>query len=235
MSEASPPIRYAATVLVLRASGDGPELLMLKRAAHMAFYGGAWVFPGGSIDPQDRDLSEQSAADPSDVDQVLTGAARRAAARELHEEAGLEVNPDDLLGFSRWVTPPGHPRRFDTFYFAVTAPDQPVRVDPAESDDHTWLTPHAALTARARGEIQLPPPTFVTLSVLAAARSVPEAFAALGSERIHYVPRALPVEGGLLYLYEGDAGYATSDIQARGHRHRLYALQDGWRYERSSP
>lgn len=231
MSDASPAIRYAATVLVLRDSTSGPELLMLKRAARMAFYGGAWVFPGGSIDPEDGDL--RGFSHDSELERALPLAARRAAVRELREEAGLEVDTDSLLGFSRWLTPPGHPRRFDTFYFAVLAPDAPVRVDPAESDDHTWLTPSSALAARERGEIQLPPPTFVTLSVLAHARSVSEALQTLGDESIHFVPRPVPMEGGTLYLYEGDAGYATSDTHAPGRRHRLYALHDGWRYERS--
>jgi 8-oxo-dGTP pyrophosphatase MutT (NUDIX family) len=214
-------IRLAATVLVLRDAPAGLELLMLKRASRLAFYGGAWVFPGGRVEPEDGDL-----------ERALPAAARQAAVRELHEEAGLHVAPADLLGFARWLTPPGRARRFDTFYFAVTAPDSPVHLDPSESEDYAWLTPSAALAARARSEIELPPPTFVTLSMLERATSAAEGFLALGTDTIHYTPRPVPLADGFVYLYAGDAGYDTGDPEALGARHRLWALRDSWRYER---
>ena len=46
--------RPAATLILLR---DGMEVLMLQRTQNAAFLGGAYVFPGGSLDPQDNDLS----------------------------------------------------------------------------------------------------------------------------------------------------------------------------------
>ncbi len=51
---AAPP-RDAATVMVLRtpADGSGVEVLMLRRTAAMKFAPGAYVFPGGSVDPAD--------------------------------------------------------------------------------------------------------------------------------------------------------------------------------------
>lgn len=220
MSDAT-EVRPAATVLVLRDAAAGLELLMLKRASKLAFYGGAWVFPGGRIEPEDGDLEAG-----------LSDAARRAATRELHEEAGLHVQPADLLCFARWLTPPGRARRFDTFYFAAAAPDSPVQLDPHESEDYAWLTPSAALAARARAEIELPPPTFVTLSVLAQATSAAEGFGALGSETVHFIPKPFPVADGFVYLYTGDAGYEAGDPEVSGARHRLWALSSGWRYER---
>jgi len=51
--------RDAATVAVVRdtASGVGSvmEVLMLRRRPSSAFAGGAYVFPGGAVDPSDRD------------------------------------------------------------------------------------------------------------------------------------------------------------------------------------
>ncbi|HKP56954.1 MAG TPA: NUDIX hydrolase [Polyangiales bacterium] len=214
-------VRPAATVLVLRDAPAGLELLMLKRASKLAFYGGAWVFPGGRVETEDGDL-----------ERALPEAARRAAVRELYEEAGLRVQASDLACFARWVTPPGRARRFDTFYFAVGAPDSPVRVDPSESDDHAWLTPSAALAARARAELELPPPTFVTLSILERATSAADGFVALGTDTTHYIPKAVTVADGSVYLYAGDAGYDSGDPEAPGARHRLWAVRDGWRYER---
>ena len=43
----------AATVVLLRDTPDGVETLMLRRDTELAFAGGAWVFPGGRIDPED--------------------------------------------------------------------------------------------------------------------------------------------------------------------------------------
>jgi 8-oxo-dGTP pyrophosphatase MutT (NUDIX family) len=49
------PPRDAATIMVLRtpADGSGVEILMLRRTAAMKFAPGAYVFPGGSVDPAD--------------------------------------------------------------------------------------------------------------------------------------------------------------------------------------
>jgi 8-oxo-dGTP pyrophosphatase MutT (NUDIX family) len=86
----------AATVVLLRQGTDGCEVLLVRRSARLSFHGGAWVFPGGRIDSADY-----AAADSADV----AGAARHAAARETREEAGVEVSPQCLVLFARWVTP----------------------------------------------------------------------------------------------------------------------------------
>jgi 8-oxo-dGTP pyrophosphatase MutT (NUDIX family) len=215
-------IRPAATVVVLRERESSLEVLLVKRAANMAFYAGAWVFPGGRIEPEDGDLARA----PED-------AARRAGARELYEEAGLTIAPHELVAFSRWITPPGRARRFDTFYFAARAPEAEVRIDPIELADYRWLSAPAALEARARGEIELPPPTFVTLSELVPMRTVAQAAQQLAARPFHYVPRQLNLDDEVVYLYEGDAGYETRDARAAGARHRLCSGTNGWRYERA--
>ncbi len=88
------PSRYnvvpAATIVVFRHGlpGTAPELLMLERTKKMRFAAGAAVFPGGRIDPADRELAarlEPGAKDPDDA------AARVAALRETLEEAGLAL------------------------------------------------------------------------------------------------------------------------------------------------
>ena len=79
----------AATVVIFRncKAGGPPELLMVQRAKEMRFAGGAAVFPGGRIDPEDRELAAQLAphADP------LVAAARVAGIRETLEETGLAI------------------------------------------------------------------------------------------------------------------------------------------------
>ena len=49
-----PPVP-AATVILLRDGPDGLETLMLRRNSKLAFVGGMWVFPGGRVDPEDRE------------------------------------------------------------------------------------------------------------------------------------------------------------------------------------
>ena len=82
----------AATVVCLRDGAAGLEVLLGRRSSKLAFHGGAWVFPGGRIDPEDYPGGVVS----EDPDAVHT-AARTAAAREAMEEAGLVVDPDSLV------------------------------------------------------------------------------------------------------------------------------------------
>ena len=53
--QGSEPV-HAATVILLRDTGRGPETLMLRRNSKIAF-GGMWVFPGGRVDPADGPVS----------------------------------------------------------------------------------------------------------------------------------------------------------------------------------
>src|SRR6478735_6240795 len=81
-----PELIPAATVIVMRETAGAPEVLMLERAAGMAFAGGALVFPGGRIDPGDHALAARLGA--TDADEA---AARIAAIRETIEEAGIAL------------------------------------------------------------------------------------------------------------------------------------------------
>jgi 8-oxo-dGTP pyrophosphatase MutT (NUDIX family) len=78
----------AATVVVFRHGSAGPpQLLMVQRSQTMRFAGGAAVFPGGKVDPQDRELSARLT--PGDEPELA--AARIAAIRETLEETGLAI------------------------------------------------------------------------------------------------------------------------------------------------
>lgn len=214
----------SATVVLLRAAAPARfEVLLLRRSSKLAFHGGAWVFPGGRIDAEDRQGGVDALA-----------AARRGAVREAREEAGLELDPGALVPFARWTTPVGPPRRFVTWFFAAIAGDDRVEVDGGEIHDHRWFEPEAALAARAGGRIELPPPTFVTLTRLAAFARADDALAELTrSDTEVFTPRLQRVPGGMCSLYEADAGYAELDVDAPGARHRVWMLDSGWRYERS--
>jgi 8-oxo-dGTP pyrophosphatase MutT (NUDIX family) len=234
----------ASAVLVRDASG-GLEVLMLRRTATASFAAGAWVFPGGRVDAEDRagedrageDRAAGNGAGAEAGDPDWTGAeaawARRAAVRETAEEAGLVVDPAGLRPLSRWTLPPGAPRRFQTWFFLGRAPDAAVVVDGQEIVDHSWLRPADALAARDAGELELLPPTWVTLWTLARqpdvdavlrAVSVPESF----QTQLARVP------GGLIAMWHGDAGYDGGDPTLPGPRHRLLMLAGDWVYRRDA-
>src|SRR3954453_14106201 len=115
--------RVAASVIVMRDSGDGPEVLLVQRNPAARFMGGAWVFPGGAVHGE-----EEPAA---------TGT------RETEEEAGLALDdPDQLVPWSRWITPPQVNIRFDTWFFVARAPeDAAPKCDGEECVDLRWLRP----------------------------------------------------------------------------------------------
>ena len=216
----------AATVVLLRDAVHGCEALLVRRSPQLAFHGGAWAFPGGRIDPQDY-----VAPDSTDI----VAAARNAAAREAREEAAVAIEPQALVPFSRWVTPEGLPKRFDAWFFAARATTDNVRVDGGEIHEHRWLRPSHALAAQNTREIELPPPTFVTLAGLARFRTVAEALSVLAEQPFEtFVPRLHIVPEGACILYAGDVAYESGTLDEPGGRHRLWMLNSGWRYERSA-
>jgi 8-oxo-dGTP pyrophosphatase MutT (NUDIX family) len=187
----------AATLVVVRDRADGPpELLMVERAAGMAFAGGALVFPGGRIDPADRDLAGRFG--------LADGAARVAAIRETIEEtavavavepvpgfadahamqraliadrpfgalldqAGLELDPAALTPLARWLPNFHVTRRFDTLFFVARAPagDWVPSVIIGECSGAHWLTAADALERERGGDARLIFPTRRNLERLA--------------------------------------------------------------------
>ena len=73
------------------------------------------------------------------------------------------VPPDGIVWFAHWTPPPGTPKRFATWFFAVRAEQHDVTIDGGEIQNHQWLTPALALERHAAGEIDLAPPTWVSL------------------------------------------------------------------------
>jgi 8-oxo-dGTP pyrophosphatase MutT (NUDIX family) len=150
--------RPAASIVLLRRGGKHAqralEVLMLKRSAEARFMPSVWVFPGGSVDPAD------GAGE--------TG-CRACAVRELGEEAGIELAPDEeLVLFSRWITPEVISTRFDArFYLALAPAHTPPRADGFETVEARWFEPAAALEAADQGEIVLAFPTISQLGKLA--------------------------------------------------------------------
>jgi glyoxylase-like metal-dependent hydrolase (beta-lactamase superfamily II)/8-oxo-dGTP pyrophosphatase MutT (NUDIX family) len=86
---------------------------------------------------------------------------------ELAEQLDLNLRTDLLVSLSRWVTPPGYPRRFDARFFAAELPaGAAASLEGDEVVEHEWLRPSEALAAMADGRIGLWLPTSSTLQQL---------------------------------------------------------------------
>ena len=92
------PTRDAATVVLLRDAvrRSGVEAYLLRRVKSMAFAGGMYVFPGGSVDPRDADHDMPWVGpSPAQWTSILTAdvhlarALVCAAVRETFEESGV--------------------------------------------------------------------------------------------------------------------------------------------------
>ncbi len=230
----------AATVLLLRDGDPGLEVLMLRRNSKIAF-GGMWVFPGGAVDEHEH------------VQGDSLGSARVAAVREVEEETGLAVIGHELETWSFWVPPQradmkgrGKIRRFSTWFFVASAPEGDVEVDGGEIHEHQWLTPRDAMGKRQEGEIELVPPTWVTLHQLDQHTTVEAAlsWAKVNEPRefrtrpIAKDPLTLAWAGDHVYDGHGSQGASPTDpipesSGPEGARHRLIMHPDGWIYERS--
>ncbi len=256
----SVPVRDAATVMLLRDGRDGIEVCMLQRNLNSDFVGGAYVFPGGGVDPEDADpaMAEVCAGRVESDASRLVGVDQGglsfwvAAVRESFEEAGvlLAAHPDgtvvsfkdpvtaerfqqhraevdsgrrslvevctdeglqltvgDMHYFSRWVTPLGAPRRYDTRFFVAAAPQEQVALhDDREVIGTRWLTPRAALSDHAAGRMTMIFPTVRTMVALDRFATADDVLAHARAQA--QVPAVVPMlrdeGGGLRLILPGD-------------------------------
>jgi 8-oxo-dGTP pyrophosphatase MutT (NUDIX family) len=182
-----------------------------------------WVFPGGRLDDDD-----------GEPDAPMDHRARIAAAREAMEEASLAIEPADLVWFSHWTPPPVELKRFSTWFFAGRAPDAEVEIDDGEITESQWVRPADALEQQRAREIELVPPTFVTLHYLSRYDTVAAALAGLErSGPRKYVTQIVGTDEGMCALWQGDAGYEARDATIAGPRHRLLMTREGFHFDDS--
>jgi 8-oxo-dGTP pyrophosphatase MutT (NUDIX family) len=199
----------AASVLVLR---DRPlEVLMIRRHKRSSFVPDAWVFPGGAVDGSDAAIGNGS--------ELAT--MRVAAARELFEETGIwagapladsdgqriallqatmtfaslvaraPIDFDRFVWTSRWITPVGVPKRFDTYFFLTEAGRDVVATpENAEAVEVTWISPREALRREGEGAFPMVFPTIKHLEAITAFDSVP---VLLDSRRGVEIPTTRPI------------------------------------------
>ncbi|MBI2920941.1 MAG: NUDIX hydrolase [Planctomycetes bacterium] len=186
------PVVAAGCVVAMR--GDPLEVLLLRRREESSYAPGAWVFPGGAVEPVDR--------------RVLPGDPFRACAlRELFEETGIWIGvplddalrqrevllrdtdtfaslwdrafPTSLVAASRWITPVGIPRRYDTHFYYARVPDATAATsDPREGEASLWIAPADALERHRAGALPMLFPTLRHLESLLHFKSADQPVAA---------------------------------------------------------
>lgn len=256
----SVPVRDAATVMLLRDGVDGLEVCMLQRNLNSDFVGGAYVFPGGGVDPDDADDEVLSVCEgrTDDAASRLVGAQSGglsfwvAAVRESFEESGvllaahsdgtvvsfedpstaerfaghraevdsgrrrlaaicreedLRLTVGDIHYFSRWVTPLGAPRRYDTRFFVAAAPaGQEALHDDREVIGTRWLTPRVALEDHRAGRMTMIFPTVRTMVALSQFEAASQVLGHAATQaRVDAVlPMMRDEGGGLRLILPGD-------------------------------
>lgn len=196
----------AASLIMLR---DEPlEVLMMQRHENSSFVPSVWVFPGGATEDDDR------AVGGSNIIDVM----RVAAARETYEETGIwlgdpqrhfessslrelmTIAPLDLQSLvwtSRWITPAGLPKRFDTYFFLAGVPGgiSPV-ADKKEAVEVVWIKPSDALARGRQGSFPMVFPTIRNLEAIASFQSSQELMLARRGAEIPTIEPVLGDDGG---------------------------------------
>jgi 8-oxo-dGTP pyrophosphatase MutT (NUDIX family) len=107
----------AATVMMLRDTPAGPEVFMVVRHHEIDFASGALVFPGGKVDPADRDTGLRAHCANADAYDNKELSLRVASIRESFEECGIllarEKGSDDFISAERLQQLEGWRTRFN--------------------------------------------------------------------------------------------------------------------------
>jgi hypothetical protein len=136
-------------------------------------------------------------------------AADRRPFRERLESEKLEPALDALTPFAHWMTPPILPKRFDTRFYIVEAPEgQTAAHDGGEAVDSVWTEPARAIHEAAEGCRTLVLATRLNLELLGQSATAAEAIAAARARAIVTVePQPLKTETGYRLTIPLEAGY----------------------------
>ena len=155
--------------------------------------------------------------DGSDFAEVCDPAVRSAvdhgetAFIDVVRDLGVRLRLDALTVFARWITPTMMPKRFDTWFYAVTAPaDQLAACDGRETVDAEWIAPAEALRLAAAGERKVIFPTRMNLQLLAEASGADDAVMRASSRTLVTVqPQVQRRVSGNVLVLPPDAGYGA--------------------------
>lgn len=177
--------RPAVSVIPVRDGDAGLEVFVQHRVQTMDFAPGVVVFPGGRVDPVDAEHAAQVPDEQLDelVDVWRDSAYVRQAEdprfavrvilatgiREVAEETGVQLRPDELIPWDDWTTPPGVPKRFQVHFMVAHLPSDDERSPQnttTEAFKSEWLPVSEVLRRGATAELKVMTPTRVILEEL---------------------------------------------------------------------
>jgi 8-oxo-dGTP pyrophosphatase MutT (NUDIX family) len=231
----------AATLVLMRARPHGPpDILFIERTATMAFAAGALVFPGGRIDPADRDLATRfpglgdaaariaairETIEETGIAPALRGPVPRERLAELRSELdrgiafdalidrhGLALDLAALTPLARWCPTFKEARRFDTLFFLAAAPPESEPSFAAAEATRAFWAPAAQVLADIKaGEAKAIFPTRRNLERLARFGSIEEARADAARHPVRKVVPWIEERNGERWLcIPGDLGYPVT-------------------------
>lgn len=135
---------------------------------------------------------------------------------EMLQQEGLRPDTSTLTYWAHWITPSSAPRRFDTRFFAVRAPQSHLAsADASETVESCWMTPGDLLAAAQRRDMPISHPTQCNLhdlhDALSRHGSLDRFFAAESERNVcPIVPKMFREGEHSVIVMPWDAGYDTS-------------------------
>ncbi len=125
----------------------------------------------------------------------------------------LSLAADQLTLFAHWIAPPGLHRRFDTLFFAAAFPEgQDVLEDGDEATEAVWISPKAAIEARAAGTRKIIFPTARNLELLGVSESTAAVIDFARRRPIRpVVPDTVTRDGAMYLKLPDDLGYPVTE------------------------
>jgi glyoxylase-like metal-dependent hydrolase (beta-lactamase superfamily II)/8-oxo-dGTP pyrophosphatase MutT (NUDIX family) len=155
-AEVPVPKDSALGIVVRRNDSGSWEFLLGKRSRRSGFLPGYLAFPGGRLDQEDRPEED--------------GALERCASREIVEETGISIPPDEWRDAGERITPPFYKVRFRTRFFVAPAPEPCELPDPPPSPQEieslVFRTAGSVVRAWGEGDALVPPPVLAVLRAL---------------------------------------------------------------------
>ncbi|WP_201744716.1 NUDIX hydrolase [Neoaquamicrobium microcysteis] len=172
----------------------GPRIAAIREA-----FEESGMLPGCVAPPADREGSAHARAAMENGTLAFIDYVRQ-------HEVTLDLRM--LTLFSRWLTPPVVPKRFDTFFYVASAPAGEAVADGRETVDTEWLAPADALRLAAEGHRTIVFPTRMNLGLLATTRTLAGAVAAAKARSGRTIQPRVEQRGSDRYIMlDPEAGY----------------------------
>ncbi|HKV38166.1 MAG TPA: NUDIX domain-containing protein [Blastocatellia bacterium] len=154
--------RPAAAIAFVRDTSHGIEIYLSRRPMHFRYFPGAFVFPGGRVEAGDADI-------------------RATACREVKEEIGVEVLPDDLVLLRETHTAAHAGPVYHLFICAcLVESEMPTELNPDEVDEEIWISP-----AKALKQFDLPYQIMAAVQTISAFATGPDLMRRLSSGSVN--------------------------------------------------